>query len=225
MARISRLKGDVPISEKLLHAALAEFGEIGYERANMKAIAERSGVTPAAIYYHFKNKQELLFKSLEHLMLQNLEGLVISNELMESDPRLALRQLVRYYIHTQLVALRTQAPMYNSLVHGTRRQRPLLSPVHIKRLRTLEDSWLSKLKSILGAGRDLGIFSFDDPTVTAFAIIGMCEHTINWVDPKGRLGIEQLADAFVSIAFRIAGDVDGAAGSAFVKKKDARRRR
>ncbi len=35
--------------------------EKGYERSSMREIAERVGISKAALYHHFKNKEEILF--------------------------------------------------------------------------------------------------------------------------------------------------------------------
>lgn len=46
-------KGDI------LAAALAEFSDRGFEKASLRAIASRAGVTTGAIYGHFSNKDSL----------------------------------------------------------------------------------------------------------------------------------------------------------------------
>ena len=38
--------------------ALELFAEQGYEKTSLREIAERLGVTKAALYYHFKSKEE-----------------------------------------------------------------------------------------------------------------------------------------------------------------------
>ncbi len=49
-----------PTSEKILHAALAVFLEVGFERANLEKVAARAGVTKPTIYSHFGSKVGLL---------------------------------------------------------------------------------------------------------------------------------------------------------------------
>ncbi|QWF80374.1 TetR/AcrR family transcriptional regulator [Amycolatopsis sp. CA-230715] len=45
---------------KVLDAAIELFSETGYDKASIRALGERLGVTSAALYYHFRNKQEIL---------------------------------------------------------------------------------------------------------------------------------------------------------------------
>lgn len=45
--------------ERILQAALVEFGAKGYEAASINAICARSGVPKGLLYYHFQNKDAL----------------------------------------------------------------------------------------------------------------------------------------------------------------------
>lgn len=45
--------------EKIVAAAMQEFQEKGFERASMKAVADAVGMTSAALYRHFDNKQDM----------------------------------------------------------------------------------------------------------------------------------------------------------------------
>lgn len=46
--------------ERIQRIALELFTEQGYERTSLREIAERIGVTKAALYYHFSSKEEIL---------------------------------------------------------------------------------------------------------------------------------------------------------------------
>ncbi|GAQ51748.1 ScbR family autoregulator-binding transcription factor [Streptomyces acidiscabies] len=43
----------------LIRAAAEMFGQVGFERATVKGIAERAGLTLGAVYFHFRNKEHL----------------------------------------------------------------------------------------------------------------------------------------------------------------------
>lgn len=57
----------------LLEAALDVFGEEGYSRANVGAIAERAGVSRTLVYHHFGSKEELLLALYEDLHAEVIE--------------------------------------------------------------------------------------------------------------------------------------------------------
>lgn len=57
--------------ERIIRAAIDEFNEYGYEKASMRRIGERCGLTAAALYRHFDSKAAL-FRSLVEPALQDL---------------------------------------------------------------------------------------------------------------------------------------------------------
>lgn len=54
-----------PIRERLLASAAEVFGEVGYDRAGVQAIASRAGYTTGAIYGRFRGKADLLLAAIE----------------------------------------------------------------------------------------------------------------------------------------------------------------
>jgi AcrR family transcriptional regulator len=42
------------------HAALVRFSEQGYDKTSLRELAEDLGITKAAVYYHFRSKEEIL---------------------------------------------------------------------------------------------------------------------------------------------------------------------
>lgn len=55
---------------QILDVALELFNEQGYDKTSLREIAERLGVTKAALYYHFERKEEILLEL--HLRLHAL---------------------------------------------------------------------------------------------------------------------------------------------------------
>lgn len=45
--------------ERIQHVAMELFSEQGYDRTSLREIAERLNVTKAALYYHFKTKEDI----------------------------------------------------------------------------------------------------------------------------------------------------------------------
>ena len=51
--------------QRIQAVALELFTEQGYEETSLREIAERLGVTKAALYYHFKSKDEIVASFVE----------------------------------------------------------------------------------------------------------------------------------------------------------------
>jgi AcrR family transcriptional regulator len=56
--------------ERILDVALELFNEQGYDKTSLREIADRLGVTKAALYYHFERKEDILLEL--HLRLHAL---------------------------------------------------------------------------------------------------------------------------------------------------------
>ncbi|GGS84524.1 TetR/AcrR family transcriptional regulator [Streptomyces chromofuscus] len=61
-----RRRGDT--RRRIQDVALELFAEQGYEKTSLREIAERLDVTKAALYYHFKTKEEILVSVFDDLM-------------------------------------------------------------------------------------------------------------------------------------------------------------
>jgi AcrR family transcriptional regulator len=80
---------------KIQDVALELFGEQGYDKTSLREIAERLGVTKAALYYHFKTKEEIV-TSLFQAADEGLQRLVAWAH--DQEPTLAKRrELVQLY--------------------------------------------------------------------------------------------------------------------------------
>jgi AcrR family transcriptional regulator len=60
-----RRRGDT--RQRIQDVALELFAEQGYEKTSLREIAERLDVTKAALYYHFKTKEEILVSIFDDL--------------------------------------------------------------------------------------------------------------------------------------------------------------
>ncbi|GAA3224049.1 TetR/AcrR family transcriptional regulator [Streptomyces sp. XM83C] len=88
-----RRRGDT--RRRIQDVALELFAEQGYEKTSLREIAERLEVTKAALYYHFKTKEEILVSLFESLT-QPIEDLIEWGS--RQPPTLATKQeIIRRY--------------------------------------------------------------------------------------------------------------------------------
>ncbi|TCO57073.1 TetR/AcrR family transcriptional regulator [Actinocrispum wychmicini] len=80
---------------KIQDVALELFGEQGYDKTSLREIAERLGVTKAALYYHFKTKEEIV-SSLFQAADEGIQELIAWTKEREPTPE-SRRELVRLY--------------------------------------------------------------------------------------------------------------------------------
>ncbi|MGW0362233.1 TetR/AcrR family transcriptional regulator [Streptomyces sp. NPDC002990] len=87
--------------QRIQDVALLLFAEQGYEKTSLREIAERLGVTKAALYYHFKTKEDILI-SLFHDLTRPIDELI---GWAEEQPRTleTKREVLRRYSEAMAV--------------------------------------------------------------------------------------------------------------------------
>ena len=183
--------------ERIQRTALELFTKQGYERTSLREIAERVGVTKAALYYHFSSKEEIL-GSLVSDAAQSLADLT---EWTRSQPQGA---------HTRVATLLRLA----DLVQG--RWQPLLRLAEENRaaLRGLEDVGREVRERI----RDLyGLFDDEMADVAGRLRARLAIFAVvmgNLRDP-GELGAtrEEVQAAILQVAGELLGDGSSGGGS------------
>ncbi|MGC1185142.1 MAG: TetR/AcrR family transcriptional regulator [Candidatus Dormiibacterota bacterium] len=53
--------------DRIMEAAIDLFTEQGFDKTSLREVADRVGVTKAALYYHFRSKEELLSSLIERV--------------------------------------------------------------------------------------------------------------------------------------------------------------
>src|SRR5262249_60176432 len=66
MSRVGRPRGTKPEPSRrqLMSGAIDCFARFGYQGTSIDRIARHAGVTKGALYYHFRDKEELLFEAV-----------------------------------------------------------------------------------------------------------------------------------------------------------------
>src|SRR2546427_1637439 len=63
--RKPRAERSEPSRKQLMAAAIDCFARLGYQGTTIERIARDAGVTKGAVYYHFRDKEELLFEAVK----------------------------------------------------------------------------------------------------------------------------------------------------------------
>lgn len=99
------------IRQRILDAALATMGDVGYEGASTRLIAERAGISHSLMRYYFKTKEDLWFTMIGELMGIFTADLAADLEsLRSSDSASVLRAVIE-----RLVRFNAQAPGFHRL--------------------------------------------------------------------------------------------------------------
>jgi AcrR family transcriptional regulator len=112
--------------QRIQDVALELFAEHGYEKTSLREIAEHLGVTKAALYYHFRTKEDLLVSIFEDLNRPVTELI----EWAEQQPRTleTKKEVLRRYS----LALHDALPLFRFMQENQAALRDLQLGRHMK---------------------------------------------------------------------------------------------
>lgn len=151
--------------EAILQAAQRLFVERGYPGISMREIANAVGVTKAALYYHFRDKEQLFLALLESV-LEELSALIEASRSEESSCRRQLETFVHRVMtlpSERRASLRLASQELGNLDAATRGQF----------IATYHALFIDRITAILAEGVARGEFKSVDPQVATWALLGM----------------------------------------------------
>ncbi|SNT09426.1 transcriptional regulator, TetR family [Noviherbaspirillum humi] len=183
MARPSAKINVVP--QAILEAASNLFIKRGYEGTSMQDIAQELGIARSALYYYFKNKEEILVSLTEGLTIVAKQ---LASQVVEKgkEPEEALRELVHQ--HAKLILFH---PVQFRVVDQAEISLPETQRKTAEAARRI---LLQKFTEVIEHGIERGRFRMVDAKVAAFAIIGMCNWTAWWFKSGGAKSAEEIAE-------------------------------
>jgi AcrR family transcriptional regulator len=115
--------------EKILDVALELFTQNGYDKTSLRDIAERLGISKAALYYYFARKEDILLELHLRLhrfgteALDELEALPDGPQRADGWPRVLNRLISGMLTNRDLVLLHRRNPSAFEALHNSERNR------------------------------------------------------------------------------------------------------
>jgi AcrR family transcriptional regulator len=139
---------------ELMAIAIDCFARYGYQGTTIDRIASAAGVTKGALYYHFRDKEELLFEAVKD-QTAAFEERVVGSVSPVNDPVAALQEIARVCVQ---VATRNNLRRFIlTLMVEALDTNPRLSQVFRDILRRFR----SYLAGIVRVGQEQGVFRTD----------------------------------------------------------------
>ena len=177
---------------RILQEAARIFAEKGYEGASMQDLAQALGLSKAALYHHFRSKEEILYQ----ISLLALSELLARGEraLREEDPRRAL--LLFMEGHARYIE--ENHPFFVVMLQGL----ASLSLPHREETVCLRDRHEANLRRILQKGVDQGVFRPVDVALAGRAVLSLLNWMIRWFKPGGPMKAEEVARKYWDLVLR-----------------------
>jgi AcrR family transcriptional regulator len=174
--------------ERIHRAALRLFATYGFAGTGIRKIADEAGITVASLYHYVGTKEELL----ERMMHESMSQLLGPAREVTGDPAQRIRALVGLHVrrHAQASQLcRVGDTELRSLSRAPR-----------ARIVALRDEYQAIWTDAITSGIACGAFAVPDARVAAMALMQMCTGVAHWYSPRGRLSLDQVSTAFVTMA-------------------------
>jgi AcrR family transcriptional regulator len=186
MTRAARL--DRPTRQAQIYETAARvFCQKGYEKTSMGDIALAMRMTKAGVYHHIESKEDLLAAIIAYGM-DVFERQVLDKVETIRDPLERLRATLRGHL---LLVLRDRPKEVTVILHES----SALPAAARARVNARKKRYIRFLEKTIRELVMRRIARRVDPSVAAFALLGMVNWTYQWYRPGGRLREVALADA------------------------------
>ena len=167
----------------------------GYKGISMNELARQLHLTKPGLYYHFKDKQELLYASMNHSM-DFIEKMSLQATMGTRDNQERLREII--YQHALRVALSERKGALTTLiVDDVSFLRSEDRRVITQRKRAYFELVRATVTQLKKEGR---LRKRLDPAVATFTILGMVMWLTKWYEPSGRLRAGEVAGQIADMA-------------------------
>jgi AcrR family transcriptional regulator len=138
------------VKERILRAAIHEFGITGYHLTSLRTIAERSGSNKPMIYYHFQGKEGLYLAAVRRL-LEETAGILRDVAKGDAPALVKLRRYGEVYLDAFLIS----RPMMGTVL---RELNSLVTPLYHAIADDHNDLVTPLLRRVLAEGVEQGEF-------------------------------------------------------------------
>ena len=154
--------GKDEVREQLVQSARQVFARYGYKKTALDDIAREARKGKSTIYYYFKSKDEI-FKAVIDAEAE-IRAKSIDDQIAPIDDP---QQKLKTYIYMRMLSLKMVGNYYEAIKND------LLDNLYfINRLRTDHfDAEISRIKKMLIEGIEKGVFTIQNPELTAKTIV------------------------------------------------------
>ncbi|MER7828792.1 TetR/AcrR family transcriptional regulator [Streptomyces sp. NPDC095602] len=181
-------------ARRLLVAAVDAFAERGYHATTTRDIASRAGMSPAALYIHYKTKEELLHrisrighdKALE-ILHEAADGPGTAAERLAA----AVRSFVRWHAERHTTARVVQYEL------------DALTPEHRAEIVALRRETDAAVRRIINDGVAAREFDVPDVPGTTLAVLSLCIDVARWFNAQGSRTPDEVGALYADLVLRM----------------------
>lgn len=185
---------DSAAAGRIRSAAIASFAEVGYGGTSTRQIAKRLNMSAAAMYPHYKSKEELLYA----ISLEGHRGVLAGLRDVDDETRTPAERLATVVAAFTLWQAENHdhAKVVQYELHG-------LTPEHYRTITAIRRETTEVIANIVRAGVDAGAFDVPKVEDVVLAISSLCVDVCRWFPSREHRDPEALGQAYAAMALRL----------------------
>ncbi|WP_222598441.1 TetR/AcrR family transcriptional regulator [Lentzea tibetensis] len=179
-------------ARRMLIAAAHAFADKGYHATTTRDIASLAGMSPAAVYIHYRSKEDLLFQisKIGHEL-----SLSVLSDVPGKDPVERLSNAVSSFARWHAE--------YHTTARVVQYELGALSPEHHATVVELRRGIEGRMRSIIAEGVEAGLFDAPDLRGATLAVLSLCIDVARWYQPTGKRTPEQIGALYADLVRRM----------------------
>ncbi|MHC5907469.1 TetR/AcrR family transcriptional regulator [Streptomyces sp. S6] len=183
-------------ARRLLVAAVEAFAERGYHATTTRDIASRAGMSPAALYIHYKTKEELLHR-ISRIGHDRALDILRTAAHREGTAPERLADAVSDFVRWHAIRRTTARVVQYEL--------DALGPDARAEIVALRREVNAVMSGILEDGVASGEFDVIDIRGTTLAILSLCIDVARWFNVAGTRTPEEVGELYADLVLRMVG--------------------
>ncbi|MFF4771259.1 TetR/AcrR family transcriptional regulator [Microtetraspora fusca] len=182
--------------DRLIAAGVEAFAAKGFHGTTTRDISSAAGMSPAALYVHYKSKEELLYqisRTGHEATLQLLRESRASSDDPAEQLLAAVREFVAHHARGH-----TRARIVNYELSA-------LSAEHYEEIRAIRRAINQEMRQIVESGVARGMFHTPNARMTALALLSLGVDVARWYRDEGEWSHQDIADHYCELALRMVG--------------------
>ena len=183
-------------ARRLLVAAVEAFAERGYHATTTRDIAGRAGMSPAALYIHYKTKEELLHR-ISRIGHEKALDILRTAARREGTPAERLSDAVSSFVRWHAGGRTTARVVQYEL--------DSLGPDARAEILALRRQCDAEVRAIIEDGIGAGDFDVLDVKGTTLAVLSLCIDVARWFNIDGPRTPEEVGALYADLVLRMVG--------------------
>jgi AcrR family transcriptional regulator len=187
---------------RLVLAAVTAFAVKGFHGTTTRDIAAAAGMSPAALYIHYRSKEELLY-AISLAGHERILRIVTDSTSASADPVTQLTTLMHAYV--------IEHARGHTIARVVNYELAALQPEHLGEIVAIRRATAEQMRALIAGGVESGVFTTPDSRMTALALLSLGIDVARWYRETGTWTPGQVADHYCELALRMVGVPVGAA--------------